>query len=57
MCNGKGKGETKKQRGNKDFKKVRKLGQRMGALKRGGWNPLSNYACITLRIKYMKVNR
>ena len=30
-------------RGNKDFKKGSKLGQGVGALKRGGWNPFANY--------------
>ena len=28
---------------NKDLKKVGKLGQGLGALKRGSWNPLTNY--------------
>ena len=29
--------------GNKDFKKEGKLGQGVGALKKGGWDPLTNY--------------
>ena len=29
--------------GQKDFKKGDKLGQGIGALKRRGWNPLTNY--------------
>ena len=35
----------KEGRGNKDFKKggVGKLGQAVGALKKRGWNPLTNY--------------
>ena len=35
----------KEERGNKEFKKGAKLGQGLGALKRGGggWNPLTNY--------------
>ena len=37
--------DKKEGRGNKDFKKGGKLGQGVGALKRGGrgWNPLMNY--------------
>ena len=31
-------------RGNKDFKKEIKLVQQLGALNKGGWNPLINYA-------------
>ena len=35
----------KERRGNKDFKKGGgKLGQGVGALKRGDWNPVANYA-------------
>ena len=30
-------------RGNKDLKKGGKLGQWVGALKRGGWKPVTNY--------------
>ena len=39
-------------RGNKDFKKgVGKLGQVVGALKKGGiWNPLTNYVIHELNI-------
>ena len=33
----------KEGRGNKDFKKGGKLGQEMGALKKGGLNPFMNY--------------
>ena len=33
----------KEGRGNKEFKKGGKLGQGLGALKREGWNPLTNY--------------
>ena len=33
----------KEGKGNKDFKKGGKLDQRVGALKRGGWNLLTNY--------------
>ena len=33
----------KEGRGNKCFKKGGKLGQGVGVLKRGGWNPLRNY--------------
>ena len=32
--------------GHKNFKKGDKLGQGVGVLKRGGWNPLTNYALI-----------
>ena len=38
----------KEGRGNKKFKKERgKLGHGMGALKREGWNPLTNYELRT----------
>ena len=37
----------KRGEGNKDFKKGSKLGQGVGALKRGGgWNPLTNYEYV-----------
>ena len=36
--------KIKEGRANKDFKKGNKLGQGLGALKRGDWNPLTNYA-------------
>ena len=32
--------------GHKNFKKEGKLGQGVGVLKRGAWNPLTNYALI-----------
>ena len=38
----------KEGRGNKDFKKRGKLGQEVGALKRGGWNPLTNYGGVLI---------
>ena len=36
--------EKKRGEGNKDFKKGSKLGQGVGALKGGAYNPLTNYA-------------
>ena len=36
-------GWNREGRGNRDFKKGGKLGQGVGALKRGGWNPFANY--------------
>ena len=44
----------KARRGNKDFKKGGgKLGQRVGALNRGDWNPLTNYEYQEVKRKYM----
>ena len=39
----------KEGRGNKNFRKGRKLGQGVGALKTGGWNPLTNYELFYYR--------
>ena len=39
----KGGWSRKEGRGNKDLKKGGKLGQGVDALKRGAWNPLTNY--------------
>ena len=39
----------KEGRGNKNFRKERKLGQGVGALKTGGWNPLTNYELFYYR--------
>ena len=35
----------KEGRGNKDFKKGEQAGSRGGCLKKGRWNPLTNYEC------------
>ena len=35
----------KEGRGNKDFKKGEQAGLMGGCLKKGGWNPLTNYEC------------
>ena len=44
-------GGTKKRGGNKDFRKESKLGQGVGSLKKGGWNPLTNYEEIRAYFK------
>ena len=51
----------KEGRGNKDIKKGGKLGQGVGALKSGSWNPLTYYGTMTnvsyagtLNIAYVK---
>ena len=44
----------KEERGNKDFKKKGKLGQGVGALKEGGWNPLTNYL---IHVFYLNVKK
>ena len=42
----------KEGRGNKDFKKGYKLGQGVGALKRGrGWNTLKNYGLLVAKAR------
>ena len=40
----------KEGRGNKDFKNRGPAGSRGGCLKKGGWNPLSNYASSMVAI-------
>ena len=40
----KGGGTEKRGGETKNLKREGKLGQRVGALKRGGWNPLPNYS-------------
>ena len=46
----------KERRGNKDLKKGEdKLGQGVGALRKGGWNPLTNYG-MTLVICLYCIN-
>ena len=47
----------KEGRGNKDFEKGGKLGQGVGALKRGSWNPLMNYESqlnMKLQMNYLQ---
>ena len=47
QCEGGGTVSNRKERrGNKDFKNGGKLGQGVGALKWGDWNPLTNYDMI-----------
>ena len=47
QCEGGGTVSNRKERrGNKDFKNGGKLGQGVGALKWGDWNPLKNYDMI-----------
>ena len=41
----------KEGRGHKDFKRGGKLGQGVGALKAGGWNPLTNCVYTVLNQK------
>ena len=42
----------KEGKGNKDFEKGDKLGQGVGALKRGrGWNPLKNYGLLVAKAR------
>ena len=51
--------KKKEGRGNKDFKRGDKLGQRVGALKRGGrrrWNPLPNHESTKLVIGVLLYN-
>ena len=42
-------------RGNKDIKKGVQAGSRGGCLKKGGWNPLTNYALEILVVKALEI--